>query len=103
MSCSAREGVEQYSRAIQPARVDQIGADAGAEHRLGLDQPVGIDLGALGQLHDDPERAARAERHPQQRPHLHLLAGREPVVERTAHRARPGEGLHAGDHQALRL
>ena len=76
----------------------QVGADAGPEDRLGLDQAVGIELGALSQFHHDPEGAARAERHPQQRPDLDVLAGRKAVVEGAAHRARPGEGLHAGDH-----
>ena len=36
----------------------QVGAEPGPDHRLGLGQALGVQLGALGQLHHHAERAA---------------------------------------------
>ena len=47
----------------------EIRAQAGADDRLGLGQPLRLELGVFGQFDDDAERALGPERHPQQRAH----------------------------------
>ena len=57
-SASARAGVEQYSSAIHPASVDEVRRDRRREHGVGLGEPLGFELGAIGELDHDPQRRA---------------------------------------------
>ncbi len=91
MSPSARAGVEQYSRAIQSASSTRsAGPTPAPSTASGSDEPVGVELGALGELHHHPERAAGPERHAQQRSDL-ARPGPGPGGSRTA-RAPRGSG-----------
>ena len=96
-SCSARAGVEQYSSAIQQAQLDEILRDAVLAHGRRRDEPLGRELGVLGQPDHDPVERLAAERDPHDRADPHGLL-RQRVVERPAQAARRGEGLDPGDH-----
>ena len=88
--------------AIQPASATRSGGTPGGEDRVGLGQPLGRELGLVGELEHDPERPAPAERDPQQRADADVgLVGAQPVVERPADRARQRERLDAGDRCGL--
>ena len=86
-----------------PGECDQVDRQCRGKHRVGLGQPLGRELGAVGHLDDHPERAPAAERDPQQRSHLDVpLIFAKPVVERTADRPRARERLDARDQRGGR-
>ena len=96
-SCSARAGVEQYSVRHPQRQLDEVLRDVVLAHARRRHEPLGRELGVLGEPdHDAVERLA-AERHAHDRADAHRLLGQR-VVERPAEAARRGEGLDLGDH-----
>ncbi len=88
------------------SQVDEVGRNSGLERRDRLHQPLGRDLGAIADAHDQPEHAAAPERHEQHGPHVDALhVTRNAVVERPAQGAGRGQRFDAGDrgHRPLNI
>ena len=101
-SASARARVEQYSAAIQSASATQIRRQPQIEHGVGLDEPLGRDLGVLASSSTTPGSRRPPNGTSSRRPDLHLVRVGQPVVERPADRAGADQRLHAGDRRRHR-
>ncbi len=77
---------------------DEILGHGIGQDRVGLDEALGRDLGAIGDPDDDAQHATVTEPDPQDRADADLtLVGAQPVVERAAHGACERQRLHARD------